>query len=115
MSAAHMTLPQGFAALEPFVADWAVEGSAARAALRGSSRADARAAFYAAGRDLLRPALDHLDARGFAGMDEADGRLMNLMLSLAHVSLAVEMQGEAEEGHARMREFMRVTRTPAGA
>jgi len=40
---------------------------------------------------------------------------MNLLLSLAHVSLAVELQKDAETVHADFRRFMRITRTPAGA
>jgi hypothetical protein len=35
------------------------------------------------------------------------------MLTLAHVALAVEIQGEAEAEHARMREHMRFTRAHA--
>lgn len=108
-------LPAGFDALEPFVAGWAIEGSAARAARRGNSAAQDREAFYIAARDSVQPALDYLDRRGLAGLDEADRRLMNLMLSLAHVSLAVELQREAEAHHAALRQFLPITRTPAGA
>ncbi|GFE74398.1 hypothetical protein [Novosphingobium sp. TCA1] len=108
-------LPAGFAALEPFVAQWALAGSAARAVRRGTSSREEREAFYAAGRDLLDAALDHLDRRGLDAFDAADERLMNLLLSLAHVSLAVELQKDAEPVHADFRRFMRITRTPAGA
>lgn len=108
-------LPAGFAALEPFVARWSVAGSAARAALRGETGAPERAAFHAAALPLLPAALDYLDAKGLAGLDAADERLMNLTLSLAHAALAVEQQQDAEECHARDRAHMRITRTPAGA
>ena len=35
---------------------------------------------------------------------------MNLMLSLAHVSLAVEIQGDAESHHAGWARFITITR-----
>lgn len=112
---AQTLLPDGFAALEPFVTRWALPGSMARAALRGGSTAEERAAFYdAAEGDLVR-ALDYLDGKGLSGFDAADERLMNLMLSLGHVALAVEQQKDAEEAHAGFRSHMHITRTPAGA
>ncbi|MDE8653321.1 hypothetical protein [Novosphingobium album (ex Liu et al. 2023)] len=109
------TLPEGFAGLEPFVAAWALEGSAARATWRGAAPVEDRKAFFAAAAGSLRPALDYLDAKGFAAFDADDQRLMNLMLSLAHVSLAEEMQCDAEAVHAGYRAFLPITRTPAGA
>lgn len=115
MSGNETTLPAGFAALEPFVAGWAIEGSAARAARRDNSTPQEREAFYAAARDLVRPALDYLDSRGLDSLDAEDWRLMNLVLSMSHVSLAVEMQKDAETGHAKLRQFLPITQTPAGA
>jgi hypothetical protein len=106
-------LPEGFAALEPFVDRWAVEGAANRAQLRGTSSDDERSAFFAAAQPLLGAALDRLDATPLAGFDAAEQQLMNLMLSLAHVSLAVEIQAGDEARHARMRERMVITRAPA--
>ncbi len=107
-------LPAGFEALQPFVAKWAVEGTAARAALRGDSTAEERQAFYDAASPLLAPALDHLDATPLAEHDDAQKSLMNLTLSLAHVALAVEVQGPDEDKHARSRNAMVITRSPAG-
>ena len=108
-------LPADFASLEPYVTQWALPGSAARAALRGSSTADDRSAFYEAAQGHLVRALDYLDAKGLTGLDEADKRLLNLMLSLGHVALAVEQQKEAEPVHTGFRAHMRITRSPAGA
>ena len=107
-------LPEEFAALEPFVATWAVSGSAARAALRGESSASDREAFYAVAKDQLVPALAYLDAKPLADLDERDTRLMDLMLTLAHVSLTVEILADQEAAHAAERRYMRITRTPAG-
>lgn len=111
---AQVSLPEGFAALEPFAARWALPGSAARAALRGGSTPEERAGFYDAALGDLTRALDYLDARGLAALDDRDERLMNLMLSLGHVALAVEQQKDAEVRHTRDRAHMRITKTPAG-
>jgi len=106
-------LPPDFAALEPFVARWAVAGSAERAALRGASSPEEREAFFETAGPLLEPALDYLDARPLAGFDAAKERLMKMMLSLAHIAQAVEIQGPDESGGARWRERMLITRAPA--
>jgi hypothetical protein len=112
---AQTTLPESFSALEPFVERWALAGTAARAALRGDSTPEERADFYAAAAGDLPRALDYLDTKGFDAFDDADQRLMNMMLSLGHVALAVEQQKDAEPRHARDRAFMHITRSPAGA
>jgi hypothetical protein len=106
-------LPEGFAALEPFVDRWAVDGTAARALLRGTTDEAERSAFFAAAQPLLATALDRLDATPLAGFDAAEQRLMNLVLSVAHVSLAVEIQAADETRHARMRDRMVITCAPA--
>lgn len=106
-------LPAGFEALEPFAARWALHGSNARAALRGQSSEAERHAFYDAAMPLSARALDHLDSRPWGQFDPAEERLMNLMLSFAHISIAVEIQKEDEQGHAALRAHMPITRAPA--
>jgi hypothetical protein len=108
-------LPEGFSALEPFVERWSVTGSVARAAGRGASSAEERETFYEAAKDLLIPALTYLDGKALDAFDAADNRLMDMMLSLAHVALAVEGLGDDEPRHAEMRRHMHITRSPAGA
>jgi hypothetical protein len=108
-------LPEDFAALEPFVAQWAVAGSAARSMARTYSTDAERQAFYAAGAPLLAEALTYLDATLLANHDATQQRLMNLCLALAHVAMAVEAHGPDEARHAPMREAMIITRTPADA
>lgn len=83
-------LPDGFAALSPFAGKWAVAGEAARAAVRSHSTPQERRAFYNAAQPLLGAALDHLDGRSLSSLDESDGNLMRMVLSLANVALAVE-------------------------
>ena len=106
-------LPVGFTALDPFVECWAVTGSAARANLRGSSSAEDRAAFYDAMLPLAAQALDYLDARTWGQYDAAEDRLMAMLLSFAHVSIAVEIQKEDEASHAIARTFIPITHAPA--
>lgn len=109
MTARLRMLPEGFEVLEPFVGMWAHATTAERAACRGNSSPEERAAFYAAARDLLPAALAHLDAIPLDAFGEADRNLMTLMLSLAHVALAIEVQNGEEETHRHSREKMRVT------
>ena len=106
-------LPEGFETLEPFVDSWSVEGAANRARRRLESTAADREAFFEAARDLAAPALELLDRKPLDQLDGREQRLMNLMLSLAHVSLAVEVQRDHEEFHARGARHVRITRAPS--
>lgn len=108
-------LPDGFASLEPFVARFAVEGTAHRAQLRSDSTAAEREAFYAAAKDLIPVALDLLDTRPLGGLDAAEQRLMNLALAFAHIALAIEIQGPDEARHAKLRAHMKIVRSTADA
>ena len=113
MSGTDGELPDGFAALEPFVKQWALETAGQRADMRGAASEAERQAFYAAASTLVEPALAALDARPLAGQTEPEKRLMRMMLSLAHVAMAVEVHKDQEPRHARFREHMPVTAAPA--
>lgn len=106
-------LPAGYEALEPFIARWALPGSAARAGARSNSTAEERAAFYAAAAPLAGPALAALDTKPLAALTAAERTLLDLMLGFAHVSLAVEVQGKDEPWHRQWRDRMAVTAAPA--
>ena len=106
-------LPDGFQALEPFVDDWAIVGAANRLQRRLTSTESERTVFFAAAKALLVPALGYLDRKSLHELDDAEQRLMNLLLSFCHVSLAVEMQGDAEPQHAEGARHMRITRATA--
>lgn len=106
-------LPAGFAALEPFVEGWALGTTAQRAARRSQSTPEERQAFFTAASPLLDAALDRLDAIGLAGFAPEDQRLMDLMLALAHIALAVEIQGPDEAASAQWRDRMRIDRSTA--
>jgi hypothetical protein len=102
-------LPEGFAALEPFVGQWAVPTLAGRCAARDASDAEQRQTFYDAACPLAAAALDYLDTRPYAALAGADLRLMHLMLGFAQAALAVEIQGEDEDRLATFRPYMRIT------
>lgn len=106
-------LPQGYEALEPFVAQWAIAGSQARTEARSNSTPEARQAFFDAASPLLAQGLDMLDAKPLGGLNEAEKRLLDLFLSLAHVGMAVEVHGPDEERHATLRAHMPIVRSTA--
>ncbi len=109
------SLPAGFEALEPFVERFALAGTANRAQRRSDSTAEERAAFFEAAKDRIAPALDMLDKKPLADLDEKEKRLLDMALTFAHVALAEEIQGPDEARHAQLRQHMRITRSPADA
>ncbi|MGB8365490.1 MAG: hypothetical protein ACLQUZ_02500 [Rhizomicrobium sp.] len=113
MSGAENLLPAGFEALEPFVDKWAISGTANRAQRRTDSTDAERVAFFEVTRDKVGPALDYLDKKSLKDFDEKEKRLMDMVLSFAHVAMAVEVQGKAEAKHAEYRQLMKITRAPA--
>lgn len=94
-------LPAGFAALEPFVDQWAVPSLGGRDRARLASTPDQRRAFYDAAGALAPAAFARLDSLSLDRLELPERRLLDLMLSLAHVALAVELQGDEEPLHAR--------------
>lgn len=106
-------LPPGYAELEPFVAAWSLPTTAERAARRGESTPEERQAFYDAMSPIAAKALAELDAKPLEALDDAEKRLLNMLLAFGHASLAVEIQGDAEEQHTRWRNRMVITRAPA--
>lgn len=108
-------LPELFNDLEALVPIWSISSSKARAAKRDSSTSEQRQALFSAMSTRLQEALEYLDKKSLQDFNDADQHLMNLLLSYAHVSLAVEVQGDDEEKLARWRPRMQLTCTPAGA
>ncbi len=106
-------LPLGFEALEPFATQWAGATAADRAHLRSAFPSAERNAFHAACAPLLVEGLSRLDQTALREQDEGERRLMHLLLTFAHVSLAVEIQGDDEENHGLLRASMRIIRAPA--
>lgn len=106
-------LPPNFAALEAYAPHWAGADAAARAAIRDDADFVAMEQFHAAVQPLLDDALAYLDARPLADHDERDARLMRLLLTFAHVALAVEVQREDEGMHRELRATLPIHRAPA--
>lgn len=106
-------LPSGFAALAPYVEFWAASTSAERSLRRQTSTEAERVAFFDEMKDLAPNALALLDTKPLDQFDEKEERLMKLLLSFAHVALAVEVQGDQEVRHAQSRQFLKITKAPA--
>jgi hypothetical protein len=107
------SLPADFFVLEPFVVGWALPTTAERAARRTASTLKEREAFFAAAGPLLDRALNHLDRIVLGSFSAPEQRLMDLMLALAHVALAVEIQGADETKSAPWRDRMQIVRSTA--
>jgi hypothetical protein len=108
-------LPPGFAALEPFASGWAGESAAMRACIRDQAGVEELNAFYEAVQPLVGTALASLDTRPLAEQDEREMRLMRLLLTFAHVAMAVEVQREDEQVHAGLRAHLSILHAPADA
>ena len=106
-------LPEGFEALEPFVEKWAIGSANDRLQARLNSEESERVAFFNAAQDLVPAALDLLDRKSLDRFDEREERLMNLVLSTAHIGPAVEVQRDHEPLHARYARYITITRAPA--
>ncbi|MBU6266299.1 MAG: hypothetical protein KGN34_02080 [Sphingomonadales bacterium] len=111
----NQQLPAGYEALEYFVDRWAISGTANRDARRGNSTPEERVAFFEAVKPILAGALEQLDAKPLADLDDKERRLLDMLLSFAHVTHAVEMLGDAEPRHARFRAEMPFRRSSADA
>lgn len=106
-------LPEAFAQLEPFAAQWSLPTSAQRTMARSTATAEERQAFYDAMSPLAAGVIDELDAKPLAALSQAERHLLDMTLAYAHVALAVEIQGPDEAWHRQWRDRMVVTRSPA--
>lgn len=84
-------LPPGFADLEPFVADWCLDGEPERYAKRLASTMDEIQAFYDAIFPRAEDAIRHLEQFPLDALPEDAHRLLKLLYSLIVVSFAVEI------------------------
>jgi len=108
-----VSLPPGYESLETYVDDWVHDSASARLACRLDSTEEQRVAFYNAIKDHVAPALEQLDEKPLAELNAKEQRLMKLVLSAVHASLAVEIQGDAEPQHARDARYICITRAPS--
>ena len=84
-------LPPGFADLEPFVANWCLDGEPERYAKRLASTMDEIQAFYDAIFPRAEDAIRHLEQFPLDALPEDAHRLLKLLYSLIVVSFAVEI------------------------
>lgn len=92
-------LPDGFEALEPFVGYWARPTTQERREQREAASMEAILAFYAPMIALAPAAMRHLEAFPLDAMPPPAARLMELVLALAHVSMATELHGQPRAPH----------------
>ena len=85
------SLPDGFAELEVWVADWARPTREERYATRLSKTFPELVAFYDAVAPHAEAAIEHLDQHELAALGEADVRLIQLLYSFILVSYAVNI------------------------
>jgi hypothetical protein len=108
-------LPEDFGGLEEFAPHWSGASAGVRAHLRDSATPETALAFYKAVQPELASALTFLDRKPLAEHDDRERQLMRLLLSYAHVAMAIEVQGNDEPAHSQLRPYMRLTRAPADA
>jgi len=84
-------LPEGFAELEPFVAEWVLPSMMARTRKRHASSMAEITAFYNAMQPRLQEILAHLSAIPYDdALPGEETRLLGLALSLAEITTSVE-------------------------
>lgn len=88
-------LPQGFEDLTAFAAQWSLGTTAERTKTRHNSSMDDIRAFYEAAFPKASTALTYLNKVPYDDdMSQADRNLMNLYLSFAEITTAVEWYGQ---------------------
>ncbi|WP_317928941.1 hypothetical protein [Halioxenophilus sp. WMMB6] len=112
MSSANL-LPEGFESLSPFVEQWAIDRSCDRLQARLNSSYEEREVFFEAGKGLAEPALALLGQKPSKEYSEQEARLMNLVLTLAHIAQAVEIQRDDEDFHAGYAKYITISHSAA--
>ncbi len=89
-------LPPGFVDLEKFLDYWDVSTSQERWARREAAPMEEITAFYHAVLPRLDDMQAYIDQYPLDALPEDAGRLMRLILALAHASIAVELHGRSK-------------------
>jgi hypothetical protein len=106
-------LPEGFAALQPFVAYWSVPTTQQRRDRREAATMDEIRAFYEPMLAHAPAAIAHLEPLPIADLPPASRELMQLLLALAHVSMATELHGQPRAPHTPYPHGVRLVRGTA--
>ena len=105
-------LPEGFVALEPFQAYWGAPTTQLRRERREAASMTEITAFYEVMLEHAPAAMKHLEAFALDGMPPESARLMELVLMLAHVSMATELHGQPRAPHTPYPHGVRLVRGP---
>lgn len=106
-------LPAGFEPLEPFVAYWAVKGTQERRERRENASMDEIEAFYNAMLALAPQAIALFEGRSLADLEGAERTLMELLLALAHASMATELHRQPRAPFTPWPHDVRLVEAPA--
>lgn len=106
-------LPEGFEPLEPFVATWAVRGTQERRERRENASMAEIEAFYQAMLALAPQAIAHLEGRALVDLEGPDRTLMELLLALAHASMATELHRQPRAPFTPWPHEVRLVEAPA--
>lgn len=110
---AERLLPEGFEALEPFQPYWGVPGTQERRERREALTMAEIVPFYDTCLALAPAAMAHLERFGLDAMPAAEARLYELVLALAHVSMATELHGQARAPNTPYPHNVRLVAGPA--
>lgn len=105
-------LPEGFEALEQFQAYWGVPDTQTRRERREACSMSEIMAFYEVILPLAPAAMKHLEGFALDSMPPAEARLFELVLALAHVSMATELHGEPRAPHSPYPHDVKLVRGP---
>ena len=89
-------LPEAFAALQPFVALWALDTETERNIQRHAQSMDAIRLFADSMMQHMEALIAFVNRKPMDEFDEVDSALLKLLLSLAEVAPAVEFYGQQE-------------------
>lgn len=103
-------LPEQFVDLEPFAEQWSVATMVGRYSRRLESTREQRRAFYDAVAVRFDDILDYLDQWPLEDLRGENLNLLRLALSVPHVGLSLDYQGEKEDEHAKFARHVHVTR-----
>lgn len=106
------TLPAGFESLEPFVQYWAVPGVQERRERREAASMEEITEFYDAMLAKAESAIKLLEGHDLSTLEGPDLRLMQLVLALAHASMATELHGQPRAPHTPYPHNVRLVKGP---
>ncbi len=106
-------LPEGFEALEPFQPYWGAATTQLRRERREAASMVDITAFYEVMLEHAPVAMQHLEALPLDAMPPVSVRLMEMVLMLAHVSMATELHGQPRAPHTPYPHGVRLVRGPA--